>query len=135
MTRGSGLFSSPHLTSDSRCILFTSSEDASEVLRPLSFVVTVIPAFLGMICIGLTHGLSMMGYMIAALSHLRISSLTASNTLGFSHLCASLEGQEYSSRKMRRVHAEGSIPLRSDKFHPIASFLPRKTANNLSSWS
>ena len=102
---------------------------------PLSFFVTGIPAFLGTTCTGLTHGLSEMGYMIPALSHLRISSLMASHTLGFSHLCASLEGRESSSRKIRCVHKEGSIPLRSDKFHPIVSFRPRKTANNLSSWS
>ena len=72
---------------------------------------------------------------LPVLSHLRISSLTTSHTLGLSRLCASLEGRESSSRKMRCVHKEGSSPLRSGKFHPIASFLARKTANNLSSWS
>ena len=102
---------------------------------PLSFVVTIISAILGTTCIGLTHGLSEMGYMIHALSHLRISSLTTSHTLGFSRLCASLEGRESSFRKMWCVHKEGSIPLRSDKFHLIAFFLSCKTANNFSSWS
>ena len=105
------------------------------ISSPLSFVVTVIPAFLGITCTGLTHGLLEIGYMIPALSHSRISSLTASHTLGFSRLCASVEGRESSSRKIQCVHKEGSIPLRFDKFHPIASFLARKTANNLSSWS
>ena len=102
---------------------------------PFSFVITVIPAFLGTTWIGLTHGLLEMGYMIPTSSHLRISSLTASHTLGFSRLCTSLEGRESSSRKMWWVHKERSIPLTFNKFHPIASFLPRKTANSLYSWS
>ena len=71
--------------------------------------------------------------MISALSHLRISSFTASHTLGLSHLWAFLTGLNSSSRKMRWVQSDGSSPFRSVRVHPIASSFRLSTSSNCSS--
>ena len=68
--------------------------------------------------------------MISALSHFRISSFTASHTLGLSRRWASLTGLDSSSKNMRWVHNEGSNPLKYARVQPIACSFCRNTSSN-----
>ena len=66
---------------------------------------------------------------------LRISSFTASHTLGFNRRWASLTGLDSSSKNMRWVHNEGSNPLKSARVQPISCSFRRNTSSNRFSYS
>jgi len=72
-----------------------------------SFLITVIPPFLGTTWIGLTHALSEIGQIMLALSNFKISFVTTSCMLGFNLVWCSIEGLWSSSIKIRCINKEG----------------------------
>jgi hypothetical protein len=73
--------------------------------------------------------------MMPASSNLTTSFITTSFILGFSRCCASREGLAPSSRWIRCIQMDGSIPFSSTTVHPIAYLCSFNTSNILSSWS
>jgi hypothetical protein len=73
--------------------------------------------------------------MMPASSSLTTSFITTSFMLGFSQRYASRDGLTPSSRWIRCIQMDGSIPFRSAIVHPIAYLCSFNTSNRLSSWS
>jgi hypothetical protein len=73
--------------------------------------------------------------MMLATSNLTNSFITISFILGFSWCCDSREGRAPSSKRIRCIQIDRSIPFKSAIVHTIAFLCFFNTSNKLSSWS
>jgi len=101
---------------------------------PRSFCTTVCPDFFGTTCVGFTHWLSEIGYMIPVSNYLATSSFTTSLMQGF-NLCISVDGLVLSLQQMRCMQIEGLISFKLAIDHPMAPLCYLSTSINWFSWS
>ena len=101
----------------------------------LSFFIIVIPLFLETTCMGLTHELSKMAYIIPDSRSFTTSFQTCSFIIELSLLRSCATSLKSSSRLMLCMQMDELIPLRSEICHPKAWLFFFSTSTSLFSSS